>query len=577
MSVQSVCVYCGSSNHVDEAYKKTAQDIGAALAGNKMRLVYGGGNVGLMGLMANATLAAGGEVVGIIPEHIRAHEVQHTGLTELHVVDSMHTRKNLMVEKSDAFVILPGGFGTLDETFEVLTWKQLALHNKPIVIYNVNDFWTPLLGLIDHLIKSGFAPQNNYNIFKTATTVDELIKVLCEPVGPGIAPDGKWAYDPVCRTARVLGRKSLLPHFEKLRMPRGEQSLAVKGKELRKRLADGLANISKDDVRLAMRAAQRFGDNRIDDAKLEQILRRQTKSCRRLSRLRRAAPKNGGAAFRRNHRINRMLQHHDPIARRNRDRAAAAALADHNRDKRNFDGKTDLNGARDGFRLSPRLGLDARKRARRIHKRHDGQTETIRQIHETLRLAIAFGLGHAEIVTDAAFGIVAALLPDDDARLAFDATQTTDNGLILREQPVTREWREISHDLANVIEAMRTARMTRDLHFLRGRQFAVDAAQLPLHLFLKPFDFSGDVEAAVVGKMAKPFDLGFQFDDRFFKLENLHGVSTLLSLRIEVLPRKTYFAQIDVLTVNQITIIQGIHGVDRPAIVTGTATEKNEP
>lgn len=193
MTIHSVCVYCGSSNHVDDVYKKLAVDVGTALAQHKKRIVYGGGHVGLMGLVADSALKAGGEVIGIIPEHIRAHEVQHKGLTELHVVDSMHTRKNLMAEKADAFVVLPGGFGTLDEAFEVLTWKQLALHNKPIIIFNVNGFWDPLIKLIDHMIEQGFAPKNNYLIFKTVTNMEELFTALSTPSGDTLSPDAKWA------------------------------------------------------------------------------------------------------------------------------------------------------------------------------------------------------------------------------------------------------------------------------------------------------------------------------------------------------------------------------------------------
>lgn len=192
MAIQSVCVYCGSSNHVDERYKEVATFVGRALAERKIRLVYGGGHVGLMGLVADAALKAGGEVVGIIPEHIRAHEVQHTGLTEMHVVDNMHTRKNMMVEKADAFVALPGGFGTLDELFEVMTWKQLGLHNKPILIYNVNGFWDPLVNLIDNLIGTNFAPKNNYMIFKTVTSLDEMFTALFAPPTPSLGPEAKW-------------------------------------------------------------------------------------------------------------------------------------------------------------------------------------------------------------------------------------------------------------------------------------------------------------------------------------------------------------------------------------------------
>ena len=141
LSVQSVCIYCGSSNDVDDRYKKSARDVSTMLARQGKTIVYGGGHVGLMGIVADTALKAGAKVIGIIPEHIRAQEVQHTGLTELHVVPDMHTRKRMMVERADAFVILPGGLGTLDETFEILTWKKLKLHNKPVIIFNENGYW----------------------------------------------------------------------------------------------------------------------------------------------------------------------------------------------------------------------------------------------------------------------------------------------------------------------------------------------------------------------------------------------------------------------------------------------------
>ncbi len=159
MTVRSVCVYCGSSNHSSGATKQAAQSVGAALACHKFRIIYGGGRVGMMGLLADAALAEGGEVVGIIPELLHAREVQHTQLTRLHVVDSMHARKRMMVEMADAFAVLPGGLGTLDETFEALTWKQIGLHNKPIVIYNPEGFWTPLIALIRHVTASGLVPR----------------------------------------------------------------------------------------------------------------------------------------------------------------------------------------------------------------------------------------------------------------------------------------------------------------------------------------------------------------------------------------------------------------------------------
>lgn len=192
MTIESVCVYCGSSVHVAPLYKQTAEAVGTIIARRGMRLVYGGGSVGLMGIVANAALSAGGEVIGIIPEHIRSHEVQHTSLTELHVVDTMHIRKSMMTEKSDAFIVLPGGFGTLEELFEVLTWKQIGLHRKPILIYNVNGFWDPMLGLIEHVITQNFAPTNNRRIFSVVTSPEQMIDMLYATSTEAFSPEDKW-------------------------------------------------------------------------------------------------------------------------------------------------------------------------------------------------------------------------------------------------------------------------------------------------------------------------------------------------------------------------------------------------
>jgi uncharacterized protein (TIGR00730 family) len=178
LSIKSVCVYCGSSNLVQEDYKKTARAVGTALAENKLKIIYGGGHVGLMGIVADAGLAAGGKVIGIIPEHIRYQEIQHDGLTRLEVVPDMHTRKRLMVEQSDAFVALPGGFGTLDEVFEIMTWKKLHLHDKAIIVYNQNGYWDPLIDLIDHMIAERFAAPLDRKLFEVVTSLDELMEAL---------------------------------------------------------------------------------------------------------------------------------------------------------------------------------------------------------------------------------------------------------------------------------------------------------------------------------------------------------------------------------------------------------------
>lgn len=134
--------------------------------------------MGLMGIVADAALEAGGPVVGIIPEHIRAKEVQHEGLTELHVVPDMHTRKRMMVDFSDAFVILPGGFGTLDEAFEILTWKKLNLHNDPIILFNQDGYWNDMISLIKKIILEGFSQPGDFDLLKVATTVEDVFTLL---------------------------------------------------------------------------------------------------------------------------------------------------------------------------------------------------------------------------------------------------------------------------------------------------------------------------------------------------------------------------------------------------------------
>ncbi|WP_448190697.1 LOG family protein [Azospirillum sp. sgz301742] len=192
MTPNSVCVYCGSSSQVPDAYKNAAHGLGAGLAERGIRLVYGGGRVGLMGIVADAAIGNGGEVIGIIPEHIQAMEVEHTGLAELHVVDSMHTRKRMMVDRSEAFVVLPGGMGTLDETFEVLTWKQLRLHDKPIVIVDVDGYWQPLVGLIEHMIGAGFCKPANRSLFTVVSSVEEVFTALARAPEPVVEAETKW-------------------------------------------------------------------------------------------------------------------------------------------------------------------------------------------------------------------------------------------------------------------------------------------------------------------------------------------------------------------------------------------------
>lgn len=152
----SICVYCGSRHGAQAEYTEAARALGTAIGQRGWQLVYGGGRVGLMGEVADATLAAGGRVVGVIPESLQKLEVGHTGLTELHVVPTMHVRKQLMAERADAFIALPGGIGTLEELYEVWTWRQLKYHDNPIGLLDTAGYWQPLLRFMDHTVAEGF-------------------------------------------------------------------------------------------------------------------------------------------------------------------------------------------------------------------------------------------------------------------------------------------------------------------------------------------------------------------------------------------------------------------------------------
>ena len=159
--MNSVAVYCGSSSGSQDIYTRQAQAMGQELASQGLTLVYGGGRTGLMGAVADAALAAGGRVVGVIPSFLADKELAHRGCTELHVVDNMHQRKLLMADLSDGFVAMPGGFGTLEELFEVLTWGQLGLHGKPVGLLNVEGFYDGLLSLLDHMVDQQFLRREN--------------------------------------------------------------------------------------------------------------------------------------------------------------------------------------------------------------------------------------------------------------------------------------------------------------------------------------------------------------------------------------------------------------------------------
>ena len=171
-------MFCGSSSGTDEQYKEAAKKLGTLCTEQKWGLVYGGAHIGLMGIVADSALETGGEVTGIIPTFLKDKEAAHANLTNLHVTHNMHERQNRMAELSDAFVILPGGTGTLAEFFEVLTWKQLKLHPKPIVIVNTVGYWNKLIALINHLEEKGFTKLQNKNLFHIVENVEEIPNAL---------------------------------------------------------------------------------------------------------------------------------------------------------------------------------------------------------------------------------------------------------------------------------------------------------------------------------------------------------------------------------------------------------------
>ena len=191
-NIQNVCVYCGSSSKVDDKYKKAATNLGKLIAQEGWGVVYGGGRVGLMGLVADSALENGASVVGIIPKHIQEREVQHNDLSELHVVDTMHVRKQMMVDKSQAFVVLAGGLGTLDELFELLTWKQLGLHDRPIVIVNIDGYWTQMLGAMKHIADEGFMREDDLNLFITVDSAEDVPEALKNAPVEKFDPTTKW-------------------------------------------------------------------------------------------------------------------------------------------------------------------------------------------------------------------------------------------------------------------------------------------------------------------------------------------------------------------------------------------------
>jgi hypothetical protein len=183
-AVKRLCVFCGASGDVDPAYRDAATRLGRLIAEAGIELVYGGGHIGLMGLLADAALKAGGKVTGVITDYLNQREIGHAGLSELVVVETMHERKQCMSELADAFAILPGGFGTLDETLEILTWRQLGLHDRPLLIVNIAGYWDTLLALFEQVIAQNFAGASARDLYRVVAGVEAVLPALAAAPAP---------------------------------------------------------------------------------------------------------------------------------------------------------------------------------------------------------------------------------------------------------------------------------------------------------------------------------------------------------------------------------------------------------
>ena len=179
----SLCVYCGSKPGTDPAFTQAAIQVGTWIGQHAGQLVYGGGRNGLMGIVADATLAAGGRVIGVIPRALVEKEWAHTGCTELHIVETMHERKQMMAEKADAFVALPGGIGTFEEFFEVWTWRQLGYHNKPIGLLNTSDYYKPMLNFLDSVVQKEFMGEWQMDLIQAHANLSILLPNLIQAAG----------------------------------------------------------------------------------------------------------------------------------------------------------------------------------------------------------------------------------------------------------------------------------------------------------------------------------------------------------------------------------------------------------
>lgn len=179
-NVKSVCVFCGASNKVAPEFLEEGRKLGAMLAAHGIHVVFGAGDCGVMGATANGALDNGGTVTGVFPSVLDGLEKEHDGLTEIILVEDMHTRKMTMFDRADAFVILPGGFGTMDETFEVITWKQLHTHEKPIILYNYNNYWQPWIELTEQFMALGFAGEHSRQLYDIVDRLEDIFPILLE-------------------------------------------------------------------------------------------------------------------------------------------------------------------------------------------------------------------------------------------------------------------------------------------------------------------------------------------------------------------------------------------------------------
>jgi len=189
--VSALCVYCGSSSTVDPRHLGAARETGRQAAIRGIEIVFGGGHVGMMGALADGALAEGGKVTGIIPEILMDREVAHKSVSEMIVVESMHTRKRMMFERSDAFCALPGGMGTLDETFEILTWKQLGLHDRPIVLANLGGYWNTLLTMLDFQTAAHYIRPEQRDLFQIVESIDAIFDALAAAPAPKMPSDSE--------------------------------------------------------------------------------------------------------------------------------------------------------------------------------------------------------------------------------------------------------------------------------------------------------------------------------------------------------------------------------------------------